>query len=154
MLEAFFVSKLNKYNTAEKCNTAEKYNMAENYNCEWRRNSLRQAARREAEAVICSSNCHLICMLGQKTLHTGIEGVQGKLLKQRGGLWKVRRTGRLLLQHFSHFTDFTLEYTKRCGKAKFGGLCFLTKVHSFWNLGKVFSWHRHILCHHGLPTNS
>ena len=26
--------------------------------------------------------------------------------------------------------------------------------HKFWNFGKTFSWHRHIICHHGLPTNS
>ena len=44
----------------------------------------------------------------KKTLLMEIEGVQGKPLKQREGLWKVRRTGRLPLQHFSHFTDFTL----------------------------------------------
>ena len=25
--------------------------------------------------------------------------------------------------------NIVLEYTKRCGKATFGGLCFLTKVH-------------------------
>ena len=47
--------------------------------------------------MIGSSNCHLICMLGQKTIHTGIERVQLKPLKRRGGLWKVRQTGRLLL---------------------------------------------------------
>ena len=52
---------------------------------------------------------HNICMLEQKTLHTGREGVQGKPLKQRGGLWKVTWMGRLPLQHFSLFTDFTLD---------------------------------------------
>ena len=93
---------LNKYNLTEKFNKAEKYN------CEWRKNTLRQPARREAGAVIRSFNCHLICMLRQKTLHKGIEGDQGKPLKQRGGLWKVRRMGRLPLQHFSHFTNFTV----------------------------------------------
>ena len=98
--------KLNKYNRAEKYNTAEKYN------CEWRRNTWRQHARREAGAVIGSSNCHLICMLGQKTIHTGLEMVQVKPLKRRGSLWKVRQTGRLELQHFSLFTDFILLYFK------------------------------------------
>ena len=97
-----FTMKLNKYNTTEKFNTAEKYN------CGLRRNTLQQPARRKAGAVICSSNCHLICMLRQKILHMGIEGVQGKPLKQRGGQWKVRWIRRLPLQHFSHFTDFTL----------------------------------------------
>ena len=69
--------KLNKYNIAEKYNTAEKYN------CEWRRNTWRQHARREA--VIRSSNCHLICILGLKTPKTAIEAKKGVVESQTDG---------------------------------------------------------------------
>ena len=40
----------------------------------------------------------------------GNRGGPREAIEAKRGLWKVRRTGRLLLQHVSLFTDFTLAY--------------------------------------------
>ena len=45
-----------------------KLNPTKKYSLEWKTNTWRQGARREAGVVILSSNFHLICMLGQKKL--------------------------------------------------------------------------------------
>ena len=71
-------------------------------------NTWRQHARREAGAVIRSSNRHLICTLGKKNSSYGNRGGPREAIEAKRGLWKVRRTGHLPLQHFSLFTDFTL----------------------------------------------
>ena len=42
---------------------------------------MRQGARREAGAVILSSNCLLICMIGKNTLYTGIGGGPRKCIE-------------------------------------------------------------------------
>ena len=87
----------------------KKSNLTKKYSWEWRINTWQQGARREAGAVILSSNPHLICMLGKKkTLRKAIEQVSGKPLKVWWGLWKVLRLGRLDLHNFSLLIDFTL----------------------------------------------
>ena len=86
----------------------KKSNPTKKYSLKWRINTWRQGARREARAVILSSNPHLICMLGQKTLHQAIEQVSEKPLKVWWGLWNVLGLGRLDLHNFSLLIDFTL----------------------------------------------
>ena len=51
--------------------------------------------------------------------------IMGKLGFYNGGKLKI------LKFHFwpEKFTNTGLEYTKRCGIATFGGVCFLRKVH-------------------------
>ena len=85
-----------------------KLNPTKKYSLEWRTNTWRQGARRQAGAVILSSNPHLTCMLGQKTLCQAIERVSGKSLKVWWGLWNVLQLGRLDLHNFSLLIDFTL----------------------------------------------
>ena len=99
-----FTMMLNKYNMTEKFNTAEKYN------CEWRKNTLRQPARREAGAVIQSFNFHLICMLRQKTLHTGIEGgsreaIEAKRVCGKSDIWGVCRSNISLTSPTSPYIE-------------------------------------------------
>ena len=68
----------------------------------------RQGARREAGAVILSSNPHLICMIEEKTLRQAIERVSRKPLTVWWRLWNVSGQGRLHLRYFSLLIDYTI----------------------------------------------
>ena len=71
-----------------------------------------QGARREAGAVIISSNRHLICTINEKTLCQVIEQVSRKKMKVWWRLWNVSGPGRLFLRYFSLLIVFTLDCRK------------------------------------------